>query len=106
MAIQHKNNFWFTYEETKEILKATHMNYAKIFSQNDLIKNTREGNFIVGSFTDQGGFSFAPNAVAQTTAAAARAECKRLAAQNPGKNFVFVQLKGLEFVPASQSLSL
>ncbi len=82
------------------------MNYTKIYSQNDLIKNTREGNFIVGSFTDQGGFSFAPNAVAQTTAAAARAECKRLAAQNPGKNFVFVQLKGLEFVPASQSLSL
>ena len=63
--------------------------------------------FIVGSVNQNGEVSFASNPALHNDVYAARAECKRLAVQNPGKTFIFVQLKGAErVVPQPTHLSI
>lgn len=79
----------------------------KISSNTDLFTAVRESNFIVGTYNEtHGGISFSSEPTIHTTAAAARNECSRLAAKNHGKTFVFVQFKGLEFVPVSRAISI
>lgn len=71
------------------------MNTTKYLTNSTDLTNSR-GKFIVGSFSDQQGFSFSVNPVTHDNSAQARAECTRLAKLNPGKTFVFVQLCGGE----------
>lgn len=56
----------------------------------------RAKKYIIGSFTQGGGFSFNQIPTVQPSATAARTECRRLAKLNPGKTFFFVQLLGAE----------
>lgn len=78
---------------------------TKINDIQSAIKNTKEGNFIVGSFEGTS-FSISSQPVIHTTAYSARAECDRLARNNPGKMYVFLQLKGAEWVPHSPRMSI
>ena len=84
------------------------MNYTtkiKINSIESAVKNTKEGNFIVGSF-DGSSFSTSSQPIIHTTASAARSECDRLARNSPGKMYIFLQLKGAELVPRSPRMSI
>ena len=89
-------------------LKENKMNYTntnKIGSTESAIKNIKEGNFIVGSF-DGTNFSISYQPAVHSTSAAARQECDRLARANPGKMYVFLQLKGAELVPQTPRMSI
>lgn len=95
-------------EHLERLKKENDMNYSdKINSQlvgEQAVKNQR---FIVGSISQAGDFSFAASPALHTDVFSARAECKRLALQNPGKTFIFVQLKGAErVVPQPTALSI
>ena len=82
------------------------MNYTtKINDLQSAIKNTKEGNFVVGSF-DGAHFSVSSNPAVHTTSASARAECDRLARATPGKMYIFLQLKGAELVPQTPRMSI
>lgn len=81
------------------------MNYTKINSIETAVKNIKEGNFIVGSF-DGANFSVSYKPAVHGTSASARQECDRLARANPGKMYVFLQLKGAELVPQTPRMSI
>ena len=95
-------------EHLERLKKENDMNYSdKINSQlvgEQAVKNQR---FIVGSVSQNGDVSFAANPALHIDVFSARAECKRLALQNLGKTFIFVQLKGAERgVPQPTALSI
>ena len=92
---------WHTPKETK-------MNYTqKITSQLGGEKAVKEQNFIIGTIDQNGSISFSANPVLHEDVYTARAECKRLAIANPGKTYVFAQLKGAErVVPQPTTLSI
>lgn len=105
--IKYPEYYTNTVEYTK-IIKEQQMNYTeKITSQaigEHAVKNQR---FIIGSISQKGEFSFSVNPALHTDIYTARAECKRLAIANPGKTYVFVQLKGAErVVPQPTTLSI
>ena len=66
----------------------------------------RAKGYIVGSVSDGGDVSFSANPVVHYSPVDARNECKRLARENHGKMFVFVQLSGAEMVPVASGLSI
>lgn len=74
------------------------MNNLKINSVSALLESTKANGFIVGSFNTTNGLSFSAEPAVHATAALARQEAKRLAGINPGKYFIFVQIRGGEFV--------
>lgn len=72
------------------------MNHDKIYSQTSGESAVKARRYIVGSLSDTGDVSFATNPTTHTSGSDARSECKRLAKQNPGRTFIFVQLVGAE----------
>ena len=74
-------------------------NMDKINTQQDAVQHVKAGTYIIGSVAPNGSVSFSPNPNIQYTSQSARTECKRLAASNPGKLFIFVKLSGGELVP-------
>ena len=74
------------------------MNNLKINSVSCLLEATKANGFSVGSFNTTNGLSFSAEPAVHATAALARQEAKRLAGINPGKYFIFVQIRGGEFV--------
>jgi len=74
--------------------------------QESSLNNVRAGSFIVGSIDDKGEFGFSTIPVIHPNATSARVECKRLSSTNPGKAFIFVQLRGAELVPMNTSISI
>lgn len=76
-------------------------------SQDAAHKAVRNKHFIVGSYTPNTGISFSAEPVVHLYRPDARAECRRLAALNPGKTFLFVCLEGAEMtVPKPTSISI
>ena len=73
-------------------------NTLKMNSVANLLQATRANGFIVGSFTAGNGLSFSAEPAVHASAALARQEAKRLAGINPGKYFLFLQVRGGEFV--------
>ena len=72
------------------------MNQENINSQASAEAAVKTNQFIIGSVDYSGNVSFAANPTLHYSAGLARQECKRLATKNPGKTFVFVQLRGAE----------
>ncbi len=64
----------------------------KLFTKNDVRQAT--GRFIVGSFGPDNRLSFAPNPALHESSINARAECNRLADNDPNRIYVFVEIKG------------
>lgn len=71
-----------------------------------VISAVKSGGFIVGSFSPTMGLSFSATSVVHVDATDARKECKRLAALNPGKMFLFVRVTGAEMVPTTPTISV
>lgn len=72
----------------------------------ELFRNVRNYNFIIVSYTlnpINGGFSMSKEPVFHEKYEIARRECNRLAKVHPGKYFVIMQAKGLEYVEANPS---
>ena len=79
------------------IIKQSNKMYTdKLQTKQQLTSAVKGSNYIVGSFTESQGLSFAANPAVQYTVQAARAECKRLAKLNPNKTYIFVKLMGGE----------
>jgi hypothetical protein len=76
------------------------MNTIKITDQATMHSVVRNKQYIVGSFSESVGVSFANVPTVQYSASQARAECKRLAKLHPGRTFVFVRLEGAEMTVA------
>lgn len=75
---------------------------TKLVTQDNFINAIKGSNrYIVGSVDSAGTLSFAQNPAYHTSTVDARAECKRLAKQYPGKLYIFVGLQGGEMVPAN-----
>jgi len=70
------------------------------------LNQIREGGFIVGSIDTNGTVSFSSAPRIHSTSIEARTECKRLAATQPGKAFIFVKLAGAELVPQATPVSI
>lgn len=68
-------------------------------TQADAINAIKLGQYLVISVADNGGFSMSVSPTPHSSAASARAECKRLAQLNPGKMFTFVKFGGAELIP-------
>lgn len=68
----------------------------KLTNKHQLTAAIKGGNYIVGSFTEGQGLSFAANPSLHYSSQAARAECKRLSKINPNKTYTFVKLMGGE----------
>lgn len=66
----------------------------------------RKHSYIVGSVSAHEGLSVAQTPVIHATIIEARAECQRLAKLNPGKNFIALQLGGLERVAYQPNVSI
>lgn len=83
------------------------MNITKITNERIMHDSVRNKQYIIGSYTESGGISFAVTPTVQYTATQARAECKRLAKLHPGKTFMFVRLEGAEMtVPRPNTISI
>lgn len=81
--------------------------HAKIMSKQMMaLDQVRQGGFLVGSIDDNATVSFSSTPRIHNTAGEARTECKRLAATQPGKAFIFVKLAGAELVPQTTSVSI
>ena len=74
------------------------MNKTSINSVQALLQAAKGNGFIVASFTENGGLSVASQPVVHTTASLARQESERLATLNPGKYYIFLQVRGGQFV--------
>lgn len=70
------------------------------------LDQVRSGGYLVGSIDAGAAVSFSTYPRIHETPADARAECKRLAAQNPGKAFIFVKLAGAELIPQATAVSI
>jgi len=70
------------------------MNYNKVTSIHAMRDAIAARKFIVGSLNADGSLSFSATPVTHVSVNSARVEANRLAAANPGKTFVFVQLAG------------
>lgn len=91
---------------TRSAIKPTEFNYKPMNKQaEDLLTNIPKGIFMIGSVDTQGVVSFSPNPVLHPTTETARAECKRLAMNNPGKAFIFVKVSGAELMPVTRPVS-
>jgi hypothetical protein len=77
-------------------IKQTTMYNNKLQNKQQLTAAVKGANYVIGSFTETQGLSFSNFPAVHYSAQAARAECKRLAAQNPNKTYVFVKLMGGE----------
>jgi hypothetical protein len=77
-------------------IKQTTMHNNKLQNKQQLTAAVKGVNYVIGSFTETQGLSFSNFPAVHYSPQAARAECKRLAAQNPNKTYVFVQLLGGE----------
>lgn len=83
------------------------MNITKITNERIMHDSVRNKQYIIGSYTESGGISFAVTPTIQYSSMQARAECRRLAKQHPGKTFIFVRLEGAELtVPQPQTVSI
>lgn len=82
------------------------INPVKIQTQNQALDAIRSANIMVGSVSAGGTVSFASNPVAHNSSVSARLEAKRLAALEPGKLFVLVQLVGAEMLPTQSEISI
>lgn len=79
------------------IIKQSNKMYNdKLQTKQQLTSAVKGGSYIVGSFTESQGLSFAANPAIQYSVQAARNECKRLAKLNPNKTYIFVKLMGGE----------
>lgn len=70
------------------------MNFAKITNKTHAISAIQNRSYIVGSLDEYGNISFSTTPVIQGTEASAKAEASRLAQNNPGKTFMYVQFRG------------
>ena len=77
------------------------MNQTKnlILNTSIFVQSIRNKEFIVGSYTEAGGFSTSSTPVLHTTRSLARQECNRLAKLTPGKLYIFLELSGAEMMP-------
>ena len=83
------------------------MNTTKITSERIMHDSVRNKQYIIGSYTENGGISFAMQPTIKHSTAQARAECRRLAKLHPGKTFFYVQLQGAEMtVPRPNTISI
>lgn len=81
--------------------------HNKIMSkQMTALDQVRQGGYIVGSIDTNATVSFSGTPRIHNTAQEARLECKRLAASQPGKAFIFVKLAGAELVPQATAVSI
>ena len=88
--------------ELKQIMNNTKINTERIM--HDTVRNKQ---YIIGSYQDGSGISFANTPTVQYSSMQARAECRRLAKLHPGKTFVFVRLEGAELtVPRPNTVSI
>jgi hypothetical protein len=107
----HEANKYGSYARRKDYYDTKMMMEDKIMTQHEIntIDNFFAGvkgkQYIVGSFS-AGGISFSATPVLHPDAVSARKECKRLAAMNPGKAYLFVQLSGAELVPTTPVISI
>ena len=70
------------------------------------LDQVRQGGYIVGSIDANATVSFSGTPRIHNTTQEARLECKRLAASQPGKAFIFVKLAGAELVPQATAVSI
>lgn len=78
----------------------------QVLNFNSVDAVTRAGGFIVGSVSTTEGFSTSTTPAVHETAVSARNECARLARLNPGKNFVFLKISGLERIDPNPRVSI
>lgn len=79
----------------------------KINCTSTLENATRGNNILIGSMDSSGVMSISANPTAHYNTVSARAECKRLAATNPGRSYVMLVLSGLErSVPQPMNTSI
>ena len=90
--LKHPDKFKVSNRENR----AYKMYNDKLQNKQQLTSAVKGGSYIVGSFAENQGISFAANPSLHYTSQAARAECKRLAKLNPNKTYVFVKLMGGE----------
>ena len=83
------------------------MNITKITNERIMHDSVRNKQYIIGSYTESGGISFAVTPTIQYSSMQARAECRRLAKLHPGKTFFYVQFQGAEkTVPSPDTISI
>ena len=76
----------------------------KIYTQMNGEVAIKARRYIVGSLSATGEVSFAVHPTTHASASDARSECARLAKENPGRTFLFVQLVGAERTVAQPSI--
>lgn len=75
-------------------------------TQAQFVVSVKRNNFIVGSVSADGNLSFSSNPTVHASASLARQECARLARNNPGKLYIFVQFAGGELSPTMTNVSI
>jgi hypothetical protein len=88
-----------SFTKINELDELTNMKYTTAITKDGAIAAIRSKQFIVGSISDTGAFSFSADPKLHPTQSAARTECNRLAKLSPGKLYIFVQLQGAEMLP-------
>jgi hypothetical protein len=94
--LEHLQRFLDNPEQFKIKHTNTTMYNDKLQNKQQLTAAVKGGQYLVGSFSEAQGISFSNFPAIHYSSQAARAECKRLATQNPNKTYVFVKLMGGE----------
>lgn len=69
-------------------------------SQALALQNVKSRKYVIGTVDDKGYFSISSRPFFQGNEQDAKRECDRLATQNPGKAFIYMQLSGGSMLPA------
>lgn len=93
------------YTQLEPINELNTMNQQIHLNKDNIEAQVRAHRFIVASLSDVG-ISMSASPVVHSNMATARAECARLAKLHPGKNFLALQLAGLERVAYQPNVSI
>jgi len=94
--LEHLQRFLDSPEQFAIKYTKTIMYNDKLQTKTQLTSAVKGGNYVIGSFSETQGLSFANFPAVHYSTQAARAECKRLAKLNPNKTYIFVKLIGGE----------